>query len=202
MNWLTHFFTGYALARLLGYKHDDFKTFYISLSCTIPDFDFLFIPFIPHGTWTHTIAFGSFLTLVYIFVFSVVLKKMPDIQFPGFRFLFMFAFLGFGIHLFQDIFTYLKSDCNTTIAHLYFYPISNASYHMNCLWQGIEYWHRIVIEYVYFIPLMGVVLYRWKKYNENPLDMLRKKNWIKNAGKSSIMPFQRRSSCFIGLKIY
>lgn len=179
MNWLTHFFTGYAIARILGYKHDEFKTFYISLACTIPDFDFLFIPFFPHGTWTHTIVFGSLLTLTFIAVFSMILKKIPEMEFPELQFLFGFAFLGLGVHLFQDIFTYLKSDCNNTIAHLYLYPLSTASYHMNCLWSGIEYWHRIAAEYLYFIPLMAIILYRGKKFNENPIEMLRKKNWIK-----------------------
>ncbi len=181
MNFLTHFFTGYALARILGFKHNQFKTFYLSLACTIPDFDFLFIPFFPHGTWTHTILFGSLLTLAYIGVFLVILKRNSEVEFPSVSFLFAFAFLGFGIHLFQDIFTYLKSDCNDTIAHLYFYPFSNVSYHMNCLWPNVEYWHRIVVEYVYFIPLMGIVIYRWRKYDENPLEMVKKKNWLKKT---------------------
>ncbi len=181
MNWLTHFFTGYALARLFGYKHNEFKTFYISLACTIPDFDFLFIPIFPHGTWTHTLAFGSLLTLFFIAGFSILLKAIPEVEVPGVLFLFGFAFLGFGIHLFQDIFTYLKADCNDTIAHLYFYPFSNQSYHMNCLWPNVQYWHRIAAEYIYFIPLMGIVAYRWKKYRENPFEMMRKKNWIKKA---------------------
>lgn len=177
MNWATHFFTGYLIARLMGLKHKEFKTFYISLACTIPDFDSLFIFLFPHGTWTHTILFGSLLTLVYILIFAIILKKIPDVEFPGWKFLFGFAFLGLTIHLTQDIITYYKGDCENTIAHLYFYPFSDQSYHMNCLWPNVEYWQRTVVEYAYFIPLILVVLYRWYKLGENPFDMLKVKNW-------------------------
>jgi len=179
MNWLTHFLTGYLIARLKGYKYNQFETFYISLACTIPDFDVLFIAFAPHGTWSHTLLFGLVLAIIYASIFYIIIRKSGKISNASFIYLILFAIIGVLAHLFKDIFTYLKGDCLNSIAHLYFYPFSNFSVHMNCIWPNTTYLHRILVEYIYFGILIVLIIYRWIKYNENLLHLFKISDWKK-----------------------
>jgi hypothetical protein len=178
MNFLAHFLTGYFIARFLGYKHNQYQTFILCIAAILPDLDVLVSFLLLHGGWTHSILIASLMGISFWFlllIFNSSIQKTLQIS-P--LVLLGLIFLGLSGHLFLDIFTYLKSDCLNTIAHIYLWPFSNLSFHMNCLWSSVAYWHRIVIEISYFSILLFIALYRWKRNNENLFEIFMKKIWL------------------------
>ncbi len=184
MNFFTHFFTGYAIARGLKYQNDRFEAFYLSAAATIPDFDTLvglFWPEFSHAVFTHTILGGLLFALVF-FGCSVLLLHsfFAKLGIPLTRLLGL-TLLGLASHFILDIFTYIQPSC-VTDAHLYFWPLWDLSFHMNCIWPGVEYWVRILVEVIYTTILVGILLfYDWKVKKYNPFYTLVPAFWWRHT---------------------
>jgi membrane-bound metal-dependent hydrolase YbcI (DUF457 family) len=176
MNTFCHFLVGYFLARKCKYKYDQFQSFFFSFAAILPDLDYIFG--IEHATWTHTLVIGLAMALGFVAITEMIgYKFLKKIQFSLGTML-IYALIALLSHFFLDIFTYVHEDCATTLAHQYFWPWLDLSFHMNCLWTGVEYWHRIVIEWVFvFPPLIIWVLYNWVKKGENLFYMLSPRHW-------------------------
>lgn len=176
MNLVTHFLTGYFIARGLKYKHNQFETFFLGICAIIVDIDSI-IPGLAHATWTHTILIGMLIGLITAIVVKLVLHDFTKkIGLTWGRAIFL-AFLGIASHLIVDVFTF-HEVCETD-AHIYFWPIWEQSFHMNCIWPGVSYTLRIVIEVVYTAVLIIALLFRLIKNKENPFEMFWYKNWLK-----------------------
>lgn len=179
MNFLVHFLTGYFIARIMGYKHNQYETFILSFAGILPDLDILISFLILHGGWTHSIFVASLMAITFWLILILFNSKVHKTLKLSPIILLGLIFLGVTSHLILDIFTYLKSDCFNTIAHLYLWPFSNLSFHMNCLWSGVQYWHRIAFEFTYFPILLIILFYRWKQKKEHIFEMFYSKNWIR-----------------------
>ncbi len=169
MNFITHFLTGYGIARGLKYQNDRFEAFYLSATAIIPDFDLfvsLFWPEFAHGVFSHTIL-GGLLFAFGFFGFAVLLLhsflRRLDIKWTR---LLALTMIGLATHFLLDIFTHTKTTLPSD-AHLYFWPFWDFSFHMNYIW-GVDYWVRILVEVVYTgILVILIVFYDWfaKKHN-------------------------------------
>ncbi len=184
MNELTHFLTGYLIARLLfKRKNDQFECFFIAFAALIPDFDsflHLFIPIesLEHAIFTHTIIGGVLLTLIYTSVIWLIGKKFIKNLGINYQRLLFLAIIGLASHLVLDIFTY-RQDIATTSAHLYFWPISDFSWHLNGFFPDIAYMTRILIEVIYTAIIGAYILFfQWAYKKESPISMLFPKNWL------------------------
>lgn len=176
MNTFCHFLFGYWLARLRKHRYDQFESFFLAFASIVPDLDLILA--IPHATWTHTLLISLGMGLGFVLLTGLIGSKfLKQIHFSFFMML-VYAIIGILGHLFLDIFTYLHEDCATSLAHQYLWPWVDLSFHMNCLWPGVEYWHRVVIEWVFvFPPLVIWMLYNWVKKGENLFHVLSPKHW-------------------------
>jgi len=176
MNTFCHFLFGYWLARVRKHKYDQFESFFLAMASILPDLDII-LP-ITHATWTHTLLIALGMALGFAVITQVFGHKfLKQIRF-SLPLMLGYAVVGVLGHLFLDIFTYLRADCANTFAHQYFWPWMDLSFHMNCLWGGVEYWHRIIIEWVFvFPPLLIWVLYNWKKKGESLVHVFSVQHW-------------------------
>ena len=184
MNEVTHFLTGYLIARLLlDKKEDHFQTFLVAFAALIPDFDsflHIFIPIEPleHAVFTHTILGGLLLTLIYTSLIWMIGRKFLRHLDLSFKSLVFLTILGVASHFILDVFTY-RQDIATTSAHLYFWPLSDFSWHLNGFFPNVAYLTRILIEVVYTAVISSYVLFfQWAHKKENPFTMLKFNNWL------------------------
>lgn len=204
MNEILHFLTGYfiALTWLNSKKKQSnaFETHKWLLIITgmaglIPDFSEGFLPFSPHGTWTHTILGTIGLTLGFTLIVYLLCKdtlKNHEISGKELITLTMIAALS---HLILDIFTHQKFRCVEATAdmiHIYFWPLWDQSFHMDCLF-GWSYTIRIIIEWVIYMPIILLwIIIRWRKNHENPLQIFFPRKWTIPTEKLEYSPkFQK-----------
>ncbi len=180
MNFITHFVTGYGIARGMKFQNDRFEAFYLSASAVIPDFDMLvgfFWPGFSHGVFSHTIL-GGLLFAFGFFGFSFLLLRtfLAKLDFKWTRLLGL-TMIGLASHFLLDIFTYIKPSCITD-AHLYFWPLWDFSVHMNCIWPSVDYTTRILVEVVYTAAIVCPILfYDWFAKKRNLFYMFVPKFW-------------------------
>ncbi len=170
MNFITHFLTGYGIARGLKYQNDRFEAFYLSAAAIIPDFDLLLNLFwtdFAHGVYTHTILGGLLFAFGFFgFAFLLLRSFLAKVDIKWTRLLTL-TIIGLASHFLLDIFTHTRTS-SPTDAHLYFWPFWDFSFHMNYIWPGVDYTVRILVEVVYTAALAGlIIIYDWfvKKYN-------------------------------------
>ncbi|GAI22247.1 unnamed protein product, partial [marine sediment metagenome] len=105
----------------------------------LPDLDAFLHLIIPieafeHAIFTHTIIGALLLTVIYtIITWGIGHNYLKELDID-FRFLLLIALAGIASHLILDIFTY-REDIWTTSAHLYFWPLSNFSFHLNAFFH-------------------------------------------------------------------
>lgn len=214
MNTATHFFTGYLLGRLLGnrnntFKNDHFIPFFMGIVAILPDIDgflHLIIPihFFEHAMFSHTIIGALLFTLIYTVGIWGVGKKVFKKMNISPLFLLSAALIAISSHLILDIFTY-REDIYTTDAHLYFWPLWNASFHLNLFFHQSIYSNiylvRILIEVIYSMFLIVIILfYGWFYKKESPFAALIPRNWIKyidSADKTDVD--QKRAYALFGI---
>ena len=180
MNGATHFFTGYLIARALNNENDRFESFFLGFAALIPDFDVaigFFVPTFQHAVVSHTILGGLLFAMVFLLgSYALLHGFVKDMQIPFTRLLAL-TLIGLTSHLILDIFTF-QVDCATTMAHLYFWPVWNQSFHMNCLWSGVTYLERTLVEVIYSGFLVVVILvYDWGMKKHNPFLMFAPHHW-------------------------
>ena len=184
MNFITHFLTGYGIARCMKYRNDQFEAFYLSASAVIPDFDTLvgfFWPAFAHGVFSHTIVGGVLFAMGFFAVTLLILSSFLrhlNLKWPRVLALTM---IGLSSHFILDIFTHTQTSTPSD-AHLYFWPIWNFSFHMNYIWPGVDYSIRVLVEVVYTaILVILIVFYDWLTKNHNPFYMLVPRFWWQHA---------------------
>ncbi len=211
MNTATHFFTGYFLIRLFSrqrkgsepkrYSHDEYLTLFIGLAAILPDITEYWGV---HGTWTHTIVFGTLLAILYASVVFLTNKDFFRRYSVTLGHLVLISFVGVMSHLFLDIFTHQDFRCAEAVAagkHIYFWPIWDMSFHLDCLfgWSRLT---RTLIEVVYSVALAGLLIYRWKIHDENPFALLDSKNWTKYLSEATAENPQEQEGRIPHLRLY
>ncbi|MHA1755306.1 MAG: metal-dependent hydrolase [Promethearchaeota archaeon] len=191
MNTFTHFFTGYLVGRY-GFKqkeikNDHFICFFASIAAILPDLDsfmHLLFPIKPleHAVFTHTLIGAYFLAFIYASIIWIVGKNFLKELEIKYKSLILIAILAITSHLILDIFTY-RENIYTTDAHLYFWPIWNASFHLNYFFHQSQYPNiytvRIIIEIIYSSILAGIIfIYGWIEKKENPFLMISPTHWL------------------------
>nr|MDO8110140.1 metal-dependent hydrolase [Candidatus Sigynarchaeota archaeon] len=189
MNGITHMVTGYFIARLFRrnpgkqrFAHDEFPVLFTAFAAILPDIDSSIG--IPHAQATHTLVIAALLAVAYTAV--VFLAGFPFLRKARYAFsqLLVLALLGVISHLALDIFTYYGADCSTALAHQYFWPLWNQSFHLDCLIAPMPpvYLLRALVEWAFYSPFLLVVLiYRGFKHKENPLAMFNPTAWLRRA---------------------
>lgn len=190
MNEGVHFFTGYLI--FMGFLNHfeknsakqvtikNFLLFYGGFAGLIPDL--MEYPFfgLGHGTWTHTILFGSVLSIFVTTLMYVLAKPEFNENNISYVTILFIAWIATMSHLILDIGTHTKFDClqaEIDMRHIYFWPLWNQSFHLDCLF-GWSYTARIIIEWVICIPiLIGMLIWRLKKCHENPFIVFNMKTW-------------------------
>jgi membrane-bound metal-dependent hydrolase YbcI (DUF457 family) len=192
MNELFHFFTGYLIVLWARNRMDPSHekttrhpasgvlTFCGGMAGLIPDiYEFLY-PVMGHATWTHTIIGTVGLSLVFGILMWLLIKQYLPASQQKFAWVVGILILAAFSHLFLDIFTHTKFRCEEAVAsftHIYFWPIWDISFHLDCLF-GWSYGVRVLIEWSVYLPLLfGTLLWRWKNRGEHPLAVFNWKTW-------------------------
>ncbi|MHA1376866.1 MAG: metal-dependent hydrolase [Candidatus Helarchaeota archaeon] len=141
-----HYLSGYFSGRLLGKKWDLDRSdkIVLILASILPDLDavFYFIfsglhdpaPF--HGGVTHTLLIGLILgTMLAICAFGFLKLRNREIKNEKLIKFIVLGMFGVVLHLFIDIFT-IANEYGAG-HHLYFWPISDFSYHFDILFANI-----------------------------------------------------------------
>ena len=137
-----HYLSGYFTGKLLKFKR--FEMIMIILAVIMPDLDsviyFLFsgfqnpAPF--HGGVTHTLIMGLLLNILLAFIIWGLLKwRHPDTEEKFLIKLIIIGVIGIGLHLSFDLIT--TANEYGAIHHLYFWPFSDFSYHMDIILADI-----------------------------------------------------------------
>jgi LexA-binding, inner membrane-associated putative hydrolase len=215
MNEIIHLLTGYLIAFLMRKERENkyfnngrFEVIFCGISALLPDLVEFLTPGRPHGSWTHTIIFGTLMAIVYASLTFVAGRKLFRKQGIFYLRLILLSWLCVMSHLVLDTFTHQKFRCTEAVAnglHIYFWPIWDQSFHLDCLF-GWSYLTRALIEWAFYIPLVLIFLiYRKKKYQENPFHCLNYHNWFKiEANHENIeakTPVQENLGSYIGLGI-
>jgi hypothetical protein len=174
VNGITHLFTGYFLARAFRrgdgtgmQAHDSFPAMFTAIAAILPDIDSSIG--IPHAQVTHTILgalalAAAFTGLAYAMGFPFLREaKIPALQ------LFAMAAAGVLAHLLIDTFTYYDGPCAGSPAHVYFWPLWDQSFHLDCIFGATP------------AVYMARVLVEWAFYKENPLAMLCPVSWLRGT---------------------
>ncbi|MBN2151878.1 MAG: metal-dependent hydrolase [Candidatus Lokiarchaeota archaeon] len=189
MNGVTHLVTGYFLARLFRpgkgaerYRHDSFPAVFTAIAATLPDIDSSIG--IPHAQATHTIL-GA-LALAFVFTGVVFAMGSPFLREARLSFvqLLVLAVAGVSSHLFLDVFTYYGGTCVGSPAHVYFWPLWNQSFHLDCIIDATPpvYAARVLVEWAFYSPFLLVLLVdRGIKHKENPFAMLYPASWLRGT---------------------
>ena len=190
MNTITHFLAAYLLGKVIFKKeYNHYLPFFCAVAGIIPDIDeflHIFIPLEPfkHAVFTHTIIGGLLVVGILVSLTWIIGKNFLRNVDINLKTLFFVALIGLSIHLILDIFTY-REEVLTTDAHLYFWPLSNFSFHLNGFFhQSVFpdiYTIRILIE-VIFTAIIGFYLlfYMWAYKKENPFLMFSPAEWLKH----------------------
>ncbi|MHA1733913.1 MAG: metal-dependent hydrolase [Promethearchaeota archaeon] len=183
MNELTHFFTGYLLARAMKREHDEFPTFFLGIAALTPDFDavvHLFVPSFHHGVFTHTILGGLLFAAIFVAATVAILGRSYLAE-AGVtvKELAALAVVGLASHLVLDVFTF-SGQCATDAAHQYFWPVWTFSFHMDCIW-GVDYLTRVLVEVFYSAALAAVVAWDWRRGGNDPFHALKPARWWTHA---------------------
>ena len=174
MNEITHFLTGYLLARLVKdkstgkrYEYWRFECFFTAIAAWIPDIDYVINKITPmeHGVITHTILGAMALALILSTITWLSFHKFPENLRIGFWRLLFLATIGVLSHLILDIVPYLPDDPAARQQeldhHMYFWPLSRFPVHINTLFPDATYTIRVVIEIVYSAIIGLYLLYDW-----------------------------------------
>lgn len=206
MNTLTHFFTGYLVARL-GFKkkNDHFLCLFAAMTAILPDFDEFLHLIIPiesfeHAIFTHTIIGALLFTVIYVvIVWGIGHNFLKNID-VGIKLLLLVAITGMASHLFLDIFTY-REDVYTSNAHLYFWPVWNYSFHLNRFFpesaSSTIHDLRLLIEIIYSVVIGALILYQWAYKKENPFFMFFPDKWLNYVKDSALKEQSRKSGIYL-----
>jgi len=86
-------------------------------------------------------------------------------------------------HLMIDLFTY-NSDCTANRTHLYFWPVWDQSFNLNCVFNDSTavFVVRVLVEWAICFPIsLTIVTFRWYFRKENPFEMLFPAHWVSRA---------------------
>jgi membrane-bound metal-dependent hydrolase YbcI (DUF457 family) len=188
MNVATHFATGYLMARGLGYESDRFETFFLGLAAILPDFDLvagLFPAGPSHGVLSHTIIGGALLATALAFTSYFLSRGFFRAAGISPWKLLGLSMLGLATHLILDVFTY-GGGGGPNPAHRYFWPLWTLSFHMDYLWPGIQWRHRVLVE-VLFSAFLAAVILVWDvlKNGNNPLYVFDPRRWWDRPGRGA-----------------
>ncbi|MHA1340857.1 MAG: hypothetical protein ACTSRZ_12740 [Promethearchaeota archaeon] len=159
-----------------NFKNIYFFSMYLGIAALLPDFDSILM--LEHGTITHTIIGTTILAISFGSIIYFTGKIVWKILFFNYQRFLFYTFIAAYSHLFLDIFTHQKFDpvgCITK--HIYFWPIWNQSFHLDCLF-GLSYSFRIICEFAIYAPILFLLLlYRWRKYKDDFFCILNYKLW-------------------------
>jgi hypothetical protein len=195
MNGITHLLTGAIIARVFKrgngpeagrYAHDSFPAIFTAIAAILPDIDSSIG--IPHAQVTHTIIGALALAAAFTgLVFAMGFPFLREAKIQAFQLLAM-AVAGVLAHLFLDFFTYYGGTCAGSPAHVYFWPLWDQSFHLDCIFGAgtATYLARVLVEWAFYSPFLVVLLlYRGIKHKENPLAMLWPVNWLRTPASVS-----------------
>ncbi len=204
MNTATHLLAGMLIARLFRkegssghYGPGEFPVLFTGVSALLPDLDAAFG--IPHAQATHTSIVTLLLATAWTLVVVAAGRPFLVASRTGVKRLFLLSLVGAGSHLVLDIFTYYNGDCSATAAHVYFWPLWNQSFHLDCIFGPSQdvYLTRVLIEWAFFSPfLLAVWLYRGARYRENPFMAFSPRAWLVTGGLDlfHVQPFSVKAS--------
>jgi hypothetical protein len=177
MNFVIHFLVAVLVARCLGYKHDQFETFFIGVAGCLPDIDSIVYFWGYHGTYTHTILIGIGIAFIFAEIVNIIENSLMKDLGVSIKNLCELAILGVLLHLFLDLDTLSSYPCATTIEHMYFWPIWLQSFQGDCLSANFQMWHRDLIEYSILLLMIIIFGYRWLKKKEIFYEIASKSHW-------------------------
>jgi len=187
MNIATHFGAGYLAARCLRCGSGRFETFFLGAAAALPDLDALpeglFRSF-EHAGITHTVIGGAALEGIFVVATLLALRGFLRSAGIGAARLAALAAAGLLVHLVLDVGTF-SGACGVRRAHIYFWPLWDQSFHMDCLWAGVERWHRVLVEAVVSAALAaGIVVVDWGIRKNNPIHAFDPRRWAASASPS------------------
>lgn len=174
MNTITHFLSAYLLGRALKLKNGSFYLFFLSIAGIFPDVDtiihFAFPNFV-HGVFTHTILGGLLFSLILVGITTLIMYPALKSLKISVKKLIYLAILGLFVHLFLDIFTYAH-PIEDDLHHLYFWPLSDYSVHMNIIWPSVTYALRVWVEVIYTSVIAGIILIYFGRIKKEDLSLI------------------------------
>jgi membrane-bound metal-dependent hydrolase YbcI (DUF457 family) len=204
MNIITHLLSAYLLGRAIKLKHGEFYTFFLAIAGIIPDVDLvigLVVPNFPHGVFSHTILGGMAFEMIYVLITVAILYPLIKNLNISIKKLVLLAMLGLCVHLFLDIFTYAQPGIDDT-HHLYFWPFSDYSVHMNIIWTSVTYTLRVWVEVIYTTIVACIVLfYGWCIKKEDPFLILIPKKDFDKMPEAERNRIKKRFYIFVGILI-
>jgi len=187
MNIATHFGAGYLAARCLRYGSGRFETFFLGAAATLPDLDAVpggFVRSIEHAGITHTVIGGAALEGIFVLATLLALRGFLRSAGIGAARLAALAAAGLLVHLVLDVATF-SGACGVRRAHIYLWPLWDQSFHMDCLWAGVERWHRVLVEAVASAALCaGIFIVDWGIRKNNPLHAFDPRRWAASVSPS------------------
>lgn len=203
MNELIHIFTGYFIA--LVWLNSKMKTqnafqthkwilILTGIAALLPDLAEGFTPTFGHGTWTHTILGASMCAIFFtLFVYSICKQQITLHQITGRQFFFL-NWIAAMSHLVLDIVTHQQFRCveaSADFKHIYFWPVWNQSFHLDCLF-GWTYLTRALLEWAVYIPIITIwLIIRWRKFQENPLQIFNPRLWSVGVIKEAVVDAEK-----------
>jgi membrane-bound metal-dependent hydrolase YbcI (DUF457 family) len=184
MNIATHFATGYLLARGLRYEVDRFETFFMGIAAIAPDADLvanLFMRDFRHAVFSHTIIAGVLMAAAMAAAGHFFSRTLLGRAGPAAGRLLALALIAVASHFVLDVFTY-GGGAGPNPAHAYFWPLWRQSFHMDYLWPGIGWRHRLIVEILYSASALGVIVWHDViRGGKNPLNVFDPRRWRSHA---------------------
>lgn len=207
MNTVTHFFTGFLVARILfKKKNDHFLCLFAAMVAILPDSDQFIHLIIPlsifeHAVFTHTIIGALLFTVVYTLIIWGIGRNFLKSIDVGLKYLFIIALAAIASHLILDIFT-VHANVYTTNAHLYFWPFWDFSFHLNRFFpvsmSSQVQLARTIIEVIYTALIVAyIVFYQWVYKKENPFFMFFPDKWLDYAKDAELKEKVRKLASYL-----
>lgn len=204
MNTITHFLSAYLLGRAIKIKNGSFYLFFLSIAGIFPDVDTLIhfaFPNFVHGVFTHTILGGLLFAMILVGITTIIMYPVLKTLKMSVNKLIYLAVLGLFVHLFLDIFTYAP-PIEDDLHHLYFWPLSDYSVHMNIIWPSVTYAVRVWVEIIYTGVIAGIILiYFWHVKKEDLSLIILPKTDFSLISNNENYRIRRRFYVFIGIFI-
>jgi hypothetical protein len=187
MNIATHFGAGYLAARCLRYGSGRFETFFLGAAAVLPDIDLVpagIFRSVEHAGITHTVIGGAALEGILVSATLLALRGFLRSAGIGAARLATLAAVGLLLHLVLDVGTF-SGACGVRRAHIYFWPLWDQSFHMDCLWAGVQRWHRVLVEVVVSAALaVGILVVDWGIRENNPIHAFDPRRWAASVSPS------------------